>query len=446
MAKIVFVSYANLTFNSVLQQDGFLQGFSDALTRAGNELTCVVANLIKGDDVVALLIKEKPDLIVSFNHVGITQKVLDKTNCPVVVFFSDNLPFVQNLSLINANPDRYYLLHHADETVIQAKDYLKNIPEHRQMIFGYASSLRKRDDIEQDIPISFIGSLGNWDKAATVYFQVMSQRSLVTHENCNELKRRYLEKLYAFLDNPLVLQDAANLPCWEEITHRPFQATLTLTATCHKRYEILSQLTDLGLTVFSWAKGMADVLTYNEKMFECFDFTPSTTLEDSERNYNRSKISLNMPHGHALTGFSWRVCDILASNACLLSDPRKELTKLMGPYIDMPTYESPAEARELAQKLLKDDAWRKDIVAASQRAVDENCRFEQKLKKLEDFVGIPLINPSVKGTQKLVVSQKPEKTKATVRVNRPAKRSFKEKLAYKIWKHLNKKLIKEGII
>ncbi|GAB7269608.1 hypothetical protein DZS_10010 [Dickeya ananatis] len=88
--------------------------------------------------------------------------------------------------------------------------------------------------------------------------------------------------------------------------------------------------------------------------------------------------------------FSWRVCDILASNAVLLSCPQPDLLKLSKGYVDLPTYESPAEARDLATKLLNDPVWRKDLALGSQQMIDDKCRFEPKFKLIQD--AIPGVN------------------------------------------------------
>lgn len=398
MAKVVFIAHTNMIFKKTPNPDGFIQGFANAMIRMGNNVLCILCNSFPQEELIRRVVVEKPDLVVSFNNAAITEKFLAKTSCPIALVFSDSFPFIGHLNLIEKNQDRYYLIHQGLETVEQAKKYLKNFPENKQLYFGHASDVRKRDDIEQDIPVSFIGALGNWSSAPVTYLKKMAQFSKSCPIDMNDLKKKYLAHLDALTENPLTLQQYNDLPLWDQITATPFQNTLIMAVTCHKRYEILSYLTDLGLKIFSYPEGIIDVLTYNRQLFECYDFTLSTTLQDSEINFNRSKISLNLPHGQAQTGFSWRVCDILASNACLLSDPRKELIDLMKPYIDIPMFESAAEARELTIKLLKDDARRKEIVAASQQMVEENCRFEKKINLVSELTGIRLDNPEEKGT------------------------------------------------
>ena len=164
----------------------------------------------------------------------------------------------------------------------------------------------------------------------------------------------------------------------------------------------MREFTEFSLKVFSYPFGFVDVCTYDMQLFNCFDFEPIVTLSDAERIYNSSKISLNLPHSHASNGMSWRVPDILASNACLLSNYVPDLKKLMSGYIDIPMYRSSLEAKELAVKLLKDEIWRNDIVCASQIMIEDKCRFEKKLLEIEKETNIILEDKRKKGSVKTI--------------------------------------------
>ena len=395
MAKIYLISKSNTSFARRLSPDGFVQGFANALSRLGNEVTCIITNNLPDWLVKDYILSHTPNLIISFNNQGVSEELLRKTDIPFFLFCSDNIPFIRCPHLVSSFPTRYFVLHHSSETLSQFCQAFPDFPSEHHIVFGHASDLRARK-YEQDISVSFIGSMGNWDKSSVRYFQKMSEKVIKAPQlypyDINELKEQYLQKLDEFIQNPLT-PPINNLPLWEKITNTNFSQSLTLTATCQKRFEILNQLTDIGLKIFSYPEGMADVLSYSKELFKCYDFSLSVTLEDSEKNFNRSKISLNLPHAQAITGFSWRVCDILASNACLVSDKRKDLEELMKPYIKLPMYETAAEAKELIKKLLKDDVWRQDIVSASQKMIDENCRFERKIMDIQNVTGIKMALP-----------------------------------------------------
>lgn len=416
MAKIVFIAISNTGWVHPISPDGYVQGFTNALARMGNLVKSIVVNGFKQSEMEEEVISFKPDFIFTINNAGISKNILDGTDCPIVLVVSDSLPFLNNLDLVHKNKDRYYFLHTSEDSYNQIDDVFPETPENRSVILGHVTDLRKKD-IEQDIPISFVGSLGNWDKSFSLYWENavfktdLSDRKAVVALNAK--KDEFLNQLDEYASSPLDTESGVLkhpvLPDFDKITGFQYSKSIVYLRTCNLRFAVLEQLTDLGLKIYSYPLGMVDVIRYNTEMFKCFDFTPSVTLSDSENTFNRSKISMNLPHAHVVKGFSWRVPDILASNACLLADYRSDLKRLMTDYIDMPMYESPAEARELAQKLLKDDVWRKEIVAASQQMIEDKCRFEHRLRKVSEKTGLKLENTNEKGKQELVrIEKKPE--------------------------------------
>ncbi|MBQ4040276.1 MAG: glycosyltransferase family 1 protein [Oscillospiraceae bacterium] len=150
----------------------------------------------------------------------------------------------------------------------------------------------------------------------------------------------------------------------------------------------LNELADLGLTVRGsywdqeYARYFPEVaLSANrEQMF---------SLEENEKFYNSLKIGFNCSHIQAVSGFSWRVCDIMASNACLVTEEKATLREMF-PNIDLPMYNTRFEAREICKKLLDNPSMREDIVAACNEAIDKNYRFCHVREAMEQFTGIKL--------------------------------------------------------
>lgn len=440
MTKVILISQANNSFNKTLHPDGFIQGFANALMRMGNEVLCILTNQLSQLDINLETVAFGPQVIISFNNAGMSDYILKNVNCPICLFFADGIAFCSNLDLLSKYREKYYFLHHSLDTLIQIKKNMKDIKEERNIIFGHATDVHKDQTAKQDIDISFVGSLGNWDKSSVIYFQKISDKDFsgkLEQQNLNVIKDNYIQKLEDFIQTGKMEKN--DLPYWDEIVKKNLYCSITLTGTCQKRFEILSKLTDLNLKVISYPKGMVDVLSYDLNLFKSYDFTLATSLEETERIYNRSKISLNLPHAQAHQGFSWRVCDILASNACLLSDYRLDLEKLMKPYINIPMYTSSSEARELAIKLLRDDVWREEIIQASQKMIEENGRFEKKIKNISKFINIKLDCIPCEGTIRYF-----QKCKLKINTNKCEK--LKNKICYKIWRHLDKKLRKKGVI
>ena len=408
MAKIIIIAYSNQIWVHPLNPDPFVQGFSNALARMGNSVKSIILNDLLQTEINNEVISYAPDLIISFNGAGVSDTILKRTHCAVVIDVCDALCYLRNIEIIKTELDRFYFISGSREFIEQTKTFFPDLPKNHISYLGHVTDLRKKD-MEQDIPLSFVGSLGNWDKTVEFYWQNAFQKTDFSNtDQIKELmkkKEAFQKQMNEFASRALdlsILSDPVLDDFSETCHNRDYAQAVIMLRTCNLRFAVLEQLMDLGLKIYSYPFGMVDAIRYSFKMFECFDFTPSVTLADSEITFNRSKISLNLPHGQTKHSFSWRVPDILASNACLLSNYVTELKELMTGYIDIPMYESSAEARELAQKLLKDDVWRKEIVAASQQMIEDKCRFEHRLRKVAEETGLKLEYPEEKGHQELI--------------------------------------------
>ena len=202
------------------------------------------------------------------------------------------------------------------------------------------------------------------------------------------------------------------------------------------RARYLTAVADLGLDLRgrSWAD---DSMKYFPELCLCYNKEQVFSLSENEAFYNNSKIGFNTNHIQAQSGFSWRVCDIMASNACLVSEYKSGLASTF-PDIPLPTFTSPAEAREQCQRILKEENLRHDIVAASHEEIEKNHRIKNLLDEMEDFLNMKL-NANSSGSLELWLYQS-----KGAPINQ--KLSFKNKIRYKIWQHLNNKLKKKGII
>ena len=115
------------------------------------------------------------------------------------------------------------------------------------------------------------------------------------------------------------------------------------------------------------------------------------SLKHNEDIYNSSKIGININHLQAIEGFSWRVCDILASNACLVTEYRPTIEQYF-PNVGILTFTSPFEARQQCLKLLANENLRQDIIEKSHEIIEKKFRFNNFLEKFENFLGISFSN------------------------------------------------------
>lgn len=402
MANITIFSLSNVTWTKEKYLDSYVEGFSKALLRNGNQVQNFRINEFAGaksfyvDKTKTLeeIKKNKPDLIITFNNVLPYSTFLDDVNCPVACFASDSWAFFSNSDQIRKHADRYYFFNFSHDTINSFPQWFPYLNKDRAIHFGHATEQRAVD-INQDINLSFIGSIANWNHDFADYFKSLSDLKVIKEGQENIIKDNFFRELDRFKQDPFS-EFKADLPGFVP-SIGSIETTAILLLTCKSRFEVLNQLTDLGLKVFSYPYAFSDVLLYNYELFRCFDFELSVSFDHTTKNFNRSKISLNLPHAHAKEGFSWRVCDILASNSLLLSCPQPDLIRLMKGYADLPTYTSPAEARELSKKILADDSWRKELVLASQQMIDDKCRFDQKFKIIEEAIpSLSIIAPVTK--------------------------------------------------
>lgn len=398
MANIILSTYSNVTWTNVRYHDSFIEGFINALKRTGNKVMVVRTNEFLTDQIsstprkwmdiskITKSIQEfQPELIITFNNSLPCPQLLEVTDCPVVLYASDAPSFFVAKDLIRKYQERYYFLDLTEKVTAALKQEFPYIKPSHYIPFGHATDLEARD-IPQDIDMSFVGSIGNYSRNVVDYFKSFDSlgNNPGSTVNPNKLKDAFFQALDTFQKDSMEDFDFDFPHAGHPLKNVSPQVLLML--TCKLRFETLSNLTDLGLKIFGYPTSWSQVLQYNHDLFRCFDYTLNVSLDHATHTYNRSKISLNLPHGQTTDGFSWRVCEILASNAVLLSNRKKDLLTLMDGYAKLPTYTSPAEARDLAKKLLADPSWRQDLSLASQQMIKDKCRFESKFQTIQQSI------------------------------------------------------------
>ncbi len=321
-----------------------------------------------------------PDLIIAFNNSFFD--VSDLVDCPIIIYGADTAKYYSNKTAIKKKPDRYKYVVFSESSYACLMEMLSPNPNDVGIIPVFSSVYAK--EIEQDINISFIGS--NFahavdGKAPIARFMSTSpsQEDLEIYKNC----------LDDFFKNPLLdfekyKENNSHLPC---IILDNFNHKLLSYFSSIKRIQVLSQVADLGLTIFgpaTWRK-----ICWESDLAFCYNDRSILTLEENSEIYNRSKLSLNINHVQAVNSFSWRLCDILASNACLVTEYKPILAKRF-PTLNLPTFTNRYEARKICIKLLENENMRRDITLASQEIIDAKYRFKHILPLFEELSGVNL--------------------------------------------------------
>lgn len=444
MARII-ISYYWKSPDTYKGTHNFFDGLAKALQNNGNDVLIMNASQFNGytsntvnapdiDKIILDKAKEfNPELIIAFNH-RIPQCILDNfKDIPTVIYDGDELNYFCDLDYIKENIKRYTVFSIVKDW---EKDYLDFGFDKKQIHYMPAATAITAKNIPQDKNISFIGSIhyakpklikmikkGEYnDKFSGIIQEYLNSDNKYDYE---KLSRKYLGETYD--ESELTLTDLYPIFNFRIIT--------------------LINLIDLGLHLRGpqWNK-LTEICP---QLVACWNKDIVYTLDENEDFYNSSKISLAPIHPQARgVGFPWRVFDVMASNACLVCEQSSDLKELTKNYLDIPTFNTPWEARDICKELLKDNKARKEIVTASQKYVNENARWEHRFKEMENILDIKLLNSTEKG--RLINLSEDEDFAQTCNDYRKKafknRLSFRNKIRYKIWNHFNKVLKKKRII
>ena len=367
----------------------FYEQFIRVLVRHGNDVLYLntagflkksfnaknIENLSVNKNKVYKVIQNfSPDLAIVFNNS--TCSNLDKIiDAPIILWDADSVPFFNDKENIKKNPDRYYFFCSSTSTTKNTINFFR-AKEKNVIYMPFATDLRAKD-IKQTKNISFIGTnfilSHNIKKYLYTHDDKKNFKIVIENLKKDPFKRGIIEK-YNISD-----------PDLEKI---PYSDLMTVMSG-NKRIQILLAVHDLGLSLYGTSNWL-DLASISLDMALLYDPILVYSAQHNQDIYNSSKLSISIAHTQAVTGFPWRVMDIMATNSCLVSDKKEEIHDRFKKYVSIPMYETPQEARELSKKLLKDEIWRKDIILGSQKAIEETARFEHRMRDIEQIFGINL--------------------------------------------------------
>ena len=376
----------------------FYEGLMNSLVRNGNQVSYMIVNEFvasynsRSNDVSSRIditrlnsyLKEQNfDLIIAFNNACV-RSILQKTDIPYIIWGVDPISVYADKEELIKNPNRYIFAGNCED------DYLNitNCFHPKKLdIVRFATDIRT-EKLPYDYSISFVGSLWNGSEkdllkkgmSQTTLSKIISLLRKNTNLTITEIKK--------------IVGASANLLNETSI----FLLLQGIAST--DRIKVLSALTDLGLHTFGLSEKWIDLADTNLDLACSYSPELIYDLGAIQTLFNRSKINFNMSHIHATKmGFSFRVIDAMASNGCLVTDYKEAYKKLFGQYVDLPTFEygNPQSARKVCEYILKHDNERKDIVKASNKAIDAGFRFEHRFQQIEQMANIKLFNQK-KGT------------------------------------------------
>ena len=395
----------------------FYDGMQEALSNAGNDVFRFnafshLSHVKKGTDFtlnkkgrkVLPRIKDfSPDLILSFNAF-LPKEFLDNTNCPICLVDADTPKYFWHKNYIKQNKDKFYYLGFQKKSLDIYKEHF-NIDKQQYLYFPAATSLKSKK-IRQDKNISFIGNpfmtpkSKNFEYLMNIEYLPMVKKILTINPsdlfiNPDKTKRNLLK------DSNIKADDL-------EFVLDKFFGESHRIAGIH-RVQFLSQISDLGLAVYG-TKGWGDLVPYYPDVAVCYTPEVVSTAKENETVYNSSKVSIDLSHPQAVSCFSWRVMDIMATNSCLIMEKKPDWEDLFGEYISKEVkeailYNDRYDCREKIKNLLNNETLRLKCVEECQNAIEKNGRWEHRFKDLENFVGIDLTSKKEKGTVISIVDE-----------------------------------------
>lgn len=366
--------------------ESFIQGLSDA----GNDVRCYQTKSRVGSNrfsepipiaYVKMLREFQPDLCIFFNNNF--WDVSDIVNCPIIIYDVDSPLEWQLKDQIKKKIDRYLFVYNQSKGYEALCEYF-NASRKQCCYIPFFSEIRADQSIIQDKQIVFLGTNWIWKG-----YSVLNE-FIQTNPSASDIKKA-IDVLQRYTQEPLkssgeIYDELENCPHDRIDFGDPFRfATET---SGYRRLRYLEAVSDLGLEISGYYWNI-DAMNYFPQLLACVRNRQIWTKKDSQAFYNSAKIAMSTKHIQAADGFSFRVCDILASNACLLTERSDDIKRLF-PKVDIPVFTSPMEAREQCKRLIQNENLRRDIVCAAHEAIDQGFRFKHVLEKLEAFTGLQL--------------------------------------------------------
>lgn len=382
MAKICAAFY-----NAVYDKDdesvmpSWYESFFKGLKERGNELLLFQIQDFQCDyGIIDEMTKKKiidfnPDVYISFNNVFYDMDFLD---CVQLVYEADTPIYWNNLkSLYNSNK-MFCVWGDAEVRFL-----IENYGIDRKQIFVVSPFTEVRaEECSSDVNISFIGSRFGIDRRNEVG---------AIAEIDENLRNEYYRCIEAIINNPnITKKELAKVVNNDTLLDYIDIPGIIMMMSTEKRVRVLSAIVDLGLDLYGTESWMYRY-HFDSRLNVAFKNKKVYSLKHNQDIYNRSKLSINISHYQAKDCFSWRVLDIMASNACLVTDSWSGVKKKF-PDLELPIYEDEHQAREICKRLLNDSEMRSEIVDVCHNEIEKKYRFKHHIKELEYICGVKLDN------------------------------------------------------
>lgn len=392
MANILVCADGYFRLFSPFSLEPYIDGFIQMLLKAGHNVFSYIEadlkhkkaykNYLRHFQAYMDVIHFKPDIIFAFNNV-LDERFLTKFQCPIYIVASDTPLFWHNKECIKKYKDRFNVLYFNADFANDLKTNF-GISSKHQLLIPYTTNITTAN-CSQDKDISFVGNFFN------LISHILHQKLFnklppnKKQQAGNLLKQIFEEYKTSQTIQQKTYEKLFNISEQTDLTKEKITQYFCITLTNNRRTNLLKELTSLDLHIYTYEQNLC-CMDFDYNLWNCCHFENICSTIDNQRIFNESKISLNMPHAQVRTGFSWRTCDIMASNAMLLSNKTKDLEVLFGNIV--PTYEDEKDIRDKCLYFLKHDKERQDIVKSCNKIINLKHRYEHLMLLLSEFIGL----------------------------------------------------------
>ncbi|WP_038246567.1 glycosyltransferase family protein [Ghiorsea bivora] len=335
-----------------------------------------------------------PLFIFTTNRGGITQEIMSQTECPIITRMVDLVPFYHQGGL------GYPLFCDRDYVFVPTLESVKSFEQQHPILKGKVSYLPFATDpsafvrycgVEKDISVSFVG---------TYFYADLITNILSDLKNAPRLRSTFLKLSDDIKNNfhinfeKLSYSHDIEVLCKELGVDSEFlRMQISNVHALNKRVHYLDAVVDMGLKLFG-TSNWVQVSQFSMRLLQSFQFDEFIDSRDKLiKLYQRSRIALNIPHHQAGAGMPYRVYDIMASSALLITEYHKdsELFVLFGQDMPVPMYKNATELRELVAYFLEHESERRAIVEQCNQLIkDKGITFEHRAKSYCDEAGVRL--------------------------------------------------------
>ena len=374
----------------------FYESLFRELERNGNDVLAVNMayygifnpNLTENKAFESYLVQEavrfSPEVIIAFNH-HILRSILKVLDVPVVIYDGDELRYFADLDIVKKNIGRYKIFSIVKDWRQTYLDF--GFREDQVFYMPPGTAITGDKGVKQDKPVSFLGQ-------RRYFLSTKLNEYIQSGKDLKYLYSLYLDfvrtKNYDYVG---MFQKDVEEKCGLRLNDAD------LWPLFDQSYLIFATLLDLGLHLGGHEGAWCDIAPFVPQLAVAHDRSRVFNLMENQDFYNSSVLSLCPMHPQAKgKGFSWRCYDIMASNACLVSSSSSELRGLTKGWVDLPMFDTPAEAREICKGLLEDSGRREELCARSREFIEKSGRWSQRFREMEQILGLSFLNPDQMGS------------------------------------------------